>query len=205
MIGLTPVLALLVSASVAVPALEGYLRAAAEGRSGIVTGQAVGGPASPGGPDRSLGRLAVTLVPASPAVLDRLREVRERARDDLATYRRSAEAFAGVRRWYEQQLSEAGAGHLVRSTSTGQDGRFELRDVPAGAWLLLAEHAVRVDRTPRSGRAPGRAFRPQPRLVAYHAVTVWVREIAVEPGQMTAVQLTERNAWMTGIAEERRP
>ncbi len=204
MIGLTPVLGLLVAASVVVPSLDGYLRAAAEGRSGTVTGQAVGGPASPDGPDRPLGRLAVTLVPASPALLDRLREVRERARDDLAAYRRSAEAFAGVRRWYEQQLSEAGAGHLVRSTSTGEDGRFELQDVPAGAWLLLAEHAVRV-RTPGSGNRPGRAFRPQPRLVAYHAVTVWVREVVVEPGQTTTVELTERNAWMTGIAEERQP
>jgi hypothetical protein len=34
-------------------------------------------------------------------------------------------------------------------------------------------------------------------------VTFWLRELTIAPGQSTDVELTDRNAWMTGIAEER--
>jgi hypothetical protein len=83
---------------------------------------------------------------------------------------------------------------------------FVLEGVPAGAWVLMAQRAVFV---PKAGSLPSRrdreAFGARPQLTGYYAVTIWLRSLSVRRGESESVELTDRNAWMRAIAEERRP
>jgi hypothetical protein len=40
-------------------------------------------------------------------------------------------------------------------------------------------------------------------MIGYDAVTVWVRELRVAAGRGEPIELTDRNAWFTGVVEER--
>ncbi|HXF96575.1 MAG TPA: hypothetical protein VNI61_10805, partial [Gemmatimonadales bacterium] len=99
-----------------------------------------------------------------------------------------------------------GGSDLLRRAVSGPDGTFLVPEVPAGPWLLLGERRVWVDKPgPGLSRRERQIFRDRPRLLGYHAVTFWVREVPVLPGDRVSVELTDRNAWMTGIAEKRGP
>jgi hypothetical protein len=181
-------------------------RAAASGAPAPVAGRAYEEPRRRGAPEVPLANVAITLLPRSSAFLARLEEIRRHARDDARAYRASARALRSARRELERALSDAGAGDLVRFTTSGPDGAFDLGAVPAGAWVLIAERAVFVDKPGvQVKRRQPDPFLPTPRFKGYHVVTVWVRELPLTAGQGVFVELNDRNGWMTAIEEEREP
>jgi len=183
---------------------EPYREAASAGALGAVAGQALAEPARRGVSPQPVTDVAVTLVPRSESFLADLERIRSRARGDMSAYRTSARDVTEARRVYERALWEAGAAELVRSTAVDPEGRFLIEDLPAGAWLLIAQRAVFVPKQPGAlSKRDRELFERRPQLTGYYAVTFWLREVTIAPGQSTDVELTDRNAWMTGIAEER--
>ncbi|MGH7313451.1 MAG: hypothetical protein ACREJV_09780, partial [Candidatus Rokuibacteriota bacterium] len=180
--------------------------AAAAGAVGTVAGRAVADPKRPGEPPASLADVSVTLVPRSSALLVELERIRTQARREPDAFRSSARAVARARQDFERALAHAGTADLVRFTAVEPDGAFVLDQVPAGPWLLIAQRAVFVPKpgAPPSRRA-GESFRPRSHLTGYYAVTIWLRALSVRSGESQSVELTDRNAWMRAIAEERAP
>jgi len=201
-------LLLLAGGSAPIPALdvptEAYREAAAAGAVGTVAGRAVADPQRPGEPPASLADVSVTLVPRSSALLVELDRIRTQARREPDAFRSSARAVARARQDFERALAQAGTADLVRFTTVEPDGAFVLERVPAGAWVLIAQRAVFVS---KPGAPPSRrereSFGPRPHLTGYYAVTIWLRTLSVRPGESESVELTDRNAWMRAIAEER--
>jgi hypothetical protein len=183
---------------------EPYRQAATTGALGVVSGQAIADSLRPGGSPQPVTEVAVTLVPRSEVLLAELERIRGRSRSEMSAYRTSARAVTDARRGYERALWDSGAVELIRATTTDPEGRFSVEGLPAGAWLLLAQRAVFVPKGsgPMSKR-DRELFDRRPQLTGYYAVTFWLREITIKAGQATDVELTDRNAWMTGIAEER--
>jgi hypothetical protein len=163
-------------------------------------------PARPGQPPASLTDVSVTLVPRSPTLLAELDRIRERSRREPDALRTSARAVAQARRDFERALWQAGAADLVRFTAVEPDGTFALERIPAGAWVLMAQRAVFV---PKPGSSPSKRdrdiFEPRSPMTGYYAVTIWLRSLSVRAGESESVELTDRSAWMTAIAEERTP
>ncbi len=118
---------------------------------------------------------------------------------------------------YEQGLWEAGYPDAAVRTSTDADGAFRA-EVPAGAWLLVAQRSVFVSTAPpRASAAPTaqaldplarymtsayQHFLPTARLTGFDAVTVWLREVEVDAGGTIALELHDRGIWLSGVAEE---
>ena len=204
-------LALLVVATVASGAaldvsLDAYRTAAADGATGTVAGRAVDEADRRSVPDEPRAGIGVTLIPRSRALLEELAEIKRRVRSQPTTYPTSARAVVEARRTYERALAAAGAGDLVRYVPGSADGTFQLEQVPAGEWLLLVEHAVFVNKPgPVQGRQEWATFRKQSQFLGYYTVTFWLAEMRVSRGQTATIELTERNAWMTGIEEKRTP
>lgn len=186
--------------------IQAYRAAAEAGAVGTVAGRAVADPKRAGEPPAGLDDVSVTLVPRSEALLVELERIRGQARRDADAYRSSARDVARARQGFERALARAGDADLVRFTAVEPDGAFVLGQVPAGAWLLVAQRAVFV---PIAGDPPSRrereSFQPRSRLTGYLAVTIWLRELTVRSGESETVELTDRNAWMRAIAEERAP
>jgi hypothetical protein len=185
---------------------EEYREAAETGAVGTIAGRALADPKRPGEKPASLPDVSVTLVPRSGAFLVELDRIREQARRDPEAFRSSARAVAQARHDLERALWQAGAAELVRSTPVEPDGAFVLERVPAGAWLLMAQRAVFV---PKASATPPKrdrdAFGPRAPMTGYYAVTIWLRPLSVRRGESASVELTDRNAWMRAIAEERDP
>lgn len=183
-----------------------YARAARQGETGRVTGRGYREGRRPEAPEEPLAGVTVALVPRSERLFDELNRLRRDLRQDPRRYPSSAKAVVAARRDYEQALARAGGGDLVLRATSGPDGGFDFPAVPAGPWLLLAERREWVEKAgPALSRRERQVFREQPRLLGYDAVTFWVREVSVPPGGRVSVELNDRNAWMTGIAEKRTP
>jgi hypothetical protein len=183
---------------------EPYREAMRAGAVGSLTGGAMMESRRPGAPREPITPLGVTLLPRSEALLEQLSEIRRRARDDPQFYRTSARAVVEARRTLERSLTDAGGADLFHYLEGGPDGTFELDRLPAGAWILLAQHAVYIAKpSPGLKKRDKEVFQRQPRMTGYYAVTIWVQELAVTPGGVARVELTDRNAWMTAIEEER--
>jgi hypothetical protein len=204
---LTLALAALASVAAA-PALdvqpEAYRQAAAAGAVGGVSGRTVGETGRRAAPEQPLEDVSVTVLPWSEALLARLSQIKSEARRNMQAYRESARRIAEARRQLERALTEAGAGDLVRYTAVTPDGAFEVVRLPAGRWLLLAQRAqfVRKEMSlPRGHEAT--TYRRQPRMKGYYAVTLWVQELTIAAGQSQTLELSDRNAWLTAIAEDR--
>jgi hypothetical protein len=187
-------------------ATEAYRQAAAAGALGTVSGRAVGDPERPGEVPPSLADVSVTLVPHSSALLAELDRIRTQARQEAEAFRSSARAVVRARQDLERALAEAGTADLVRFTAVEPDGAFVLDGIPAGAWVLIAQRAVFV---PKPGAGPSRrdrqSFGTRSLMTGYYAVTIWLRTLSVRPGESESVELSDRNAWMRAIAEERGP
>jgi hypothetical protein len=183
---------------------EPYRRAAGAGALGVVAGRAITEDVRRGAPPQPMTDVGVTVVPRSEAFAAELEQIRNRARREMSAYRTSARAVTEARRGYERALWQAGVAELVRFTAVDPEGRFLLEGLPAGAWLLIAQRAVFV---PKQAAAPSKRdrelFERQPRLTGYYAVTFWLQPLTIAPGQTATIELTDRNAWMTGITEER--
>lgn len=180
-----------------------YQAAGAGGRVGVVAGRAVEEAPRRGTPDLPMSGFSVTLVPRSAEFLARLRAIADQGRTEPAAYSRTATALVDARRDYERALAKEGAAELVMYGPVSADGSFEVRDVPAGEWLLVALRPVFVAR-PSPDRKPKdkEMFAPGARISGYYAVAVWVRELSVLAGEETFVALTDRNTMMTAIEEK---
>lgn len=169
--------------------------------AGDVAGRAVTDGRRPADAPVPVEGLVVELVPDSDALVARLEEIRRRARSDPRSYRTSAEAIAEALR---SRLRDGASEDGGRSATTDDDGAFKIERVPRGAWLLIARRTVFVPRkTEPITRRERETYQPTPRLAGQRTVTVWLRRITVEAGRTTEVELTDRNAWMTALDEER--
>ena len=200
-------LALLVSVSAAAAldvTVAPYVEAQRAGAVGAVTGRASEERRRPQEPDRPLTGTSILLVPRSAELLETLGGIRARSRASAAAFTEAAPAILRAKNAFEQQLWEAGAADLARATVGDADGRFQLADVPAGAWVLVATRAVR-HQVPRQkvGRREHGAFVLGARVTSFQAVTVWLRELNVTRAETVAVELTDRNAWFNGVVEEK--
>jgi hypothetical protein len=181
-----------------------YREALRSGVVGGVTGRAYAERPTPRAADQPLTGTAVTLLPRSPRLLARLEQIRQGARGSADTFRVSATEIRKAREVYERELWEMGGVDLVRQTTVGADGAFVFPGVPAGAWLLIATGATRVDTRSVGGSSKDRAtFKVGPRLRGYEAVTIWLRELSIEGGRSASVELTDRNGWFSGVVEDR--
>lgn len=181
-------------------------RGAASGALGAVTGRAYRTGARSAVADAPLAGTVVTLLPRSESFRARLEEIRRGARDSVRAYHDAPAAVRRAREAYERGLWAEGALDLVRSTDVAADGAFAIRDLPPGPWVLIAARSVSVSKASR--RPPKRdaeTFTLPPPVISLATVHVWLMDVQVTGGRAEAVELTDRNAWLTGVVEERAP
>lgn len=183
-----------------------YVEAQRAGAVGAVTGRASEERRRPQEPDRPLTDTSILLVPRSAALLETLDGIRARSRASSASFTEAAPAILRAKNAFEMALWEAGVADLARATVGDADGRFQLADVPAGAWVLFATRSIRYE-VPRhkTARRDQSVFALGPHVTSFQAVTVWVRELNVTRAETIAVELTDRNAWFNGVVEEKAP
>jgi hypothetical protein len=146
----------------------------------------------------------VTLLPRSEALLARLERLKAQARESSTAFTAAAPAMRKAKEVYERELLHAGAPDLTPMVLVEPDGGFRIDDVPAGAWVLLAWYSTPVNvSTPKDKIRERNVYQPQPGLRGFQSVTVWLREVSVTGGATATVELTDRNGWFRGVAEER--
>jgi len=185
---------------------DSYRAAAASGSIGIVTGRVYEERKRPETPDQPLAGAAVIVLPKSAEVLRKLEEIKRTARNSADDYRAAGPSILAVRRAYEKELWDSGAVDLVKATTVAADGRFVVADLPAGDWLLIATHTVKIDKHAATSTTKKRGvYAPGTRLTGYQRVTVGLREITVSNGRSENLELSDRAAWFSGVVEERLP
>jgi len=183
-----------------------YRAAAASGSFGTVAGRVYEERQRPEAPDHPLAGVAVIIVPKSDDVLRKLEEIKRVARNSADDYRAAGPSILAVRRAYEKELWDSGAVDLVKATTVDAEGRFIVADLPAGNWLLIATHSVKIDKHAAAGPAKQRGvYTPRTQLTGFQRVTVWLREVTVANGRSESLELTDRGAWFSGVVEERAP
>ena len=184
--------------------IESYHEARRSGALGVVAGRVAAEPRTLGAPPQPFTGTTVRLLPRSEALLQKLEGFRGASRDSSRAFAAAAPAMRQAYEAYERHLLEAGAPDLTPVVLVDQDGRFRIEDVPAGSWMLIAWRGVPVDVSAPALKDKQRdRYRPQTRLHGYQAVTVWLRELTVAAGATATVDLTDRNGWFRGVAEER--
>ena len=202
--GLVALLASATSASALDVTVAPYVEAQRAGTLGAVAGRVSEEKRQPHEVDRPLAGTSILLVPRSADLLATLDGIRARSRASAAAFIEAAPAILRARNAFERALWEAGAAELARTTAGDADGRFQITDVPAGAWVLVATRTVR-HAVPRQklGRREQGAFALGARVTSFQAVSVWVRELDVTHAETVAVELTDRNVWFNGVVEEK--
>jgi len=183
-----------------------YRAAASSGAFGAVAGRIYEERKRPETPDRPLAGAAVTVLPKSVEILRKLEEIKRVARNSEDEYRAAGPAILAVRRAYEKELWDSGAVDLVKATTVDAEGRFVVSDLPAGDWLVIATHNVKIDKHV-SGAPPKQrgVYTPRTVLTGYQQMTVWLREVTVANGRSENLELSDRGAWFSGVVEERAP
>lgn len=183
---------------------DSYRAAAAAGAIGGVSGRIYEERKRPQTPDQPLAGTAVIVLPKSADVLRKLEEIKRTARNSVDNYRAAGSSIVALRKAYEQELWDSGAVDLVKMTTVDADGRFTVSELPAGEWLLIATHTVKIDKHAATGPAKQRGvYSPKSPLTGYQRVTVWLRELTVASGRSETMELTDRSAWFSGVVEER--
>ena len=185
---------------------DSYRAAAASGAIGGVTGRVYEESKRPKAPDQPLTGAAVIVLPKSADIVRKLEDIKRAARNSADDYRAAGPSIMALRRAYEKEIWDSGAVDLIKSTTADADGHFTLTDLPAGEWLLIATHTVKIDKHATVGPPKQRGvYAPKTHLTGYQRVTVWLREVTVENGRSENVDLTDRGAWFSGVVEERAP
>jgi hypothetical protein len=193
------------------PPIERYRDAVALQQLGSIRGRAFQERRRPSGADVPMAGTAIVVLPRSEAWLFRLEAIKHGARDSMNAYREAAVLVRQAREAYEQRLLEAGAGDLSHGSTADGDGAFTLEGLPAGPWVLLASRTTYVSKSTERPLPPGVAppppgrFQAPDKLAGYHVVTYWLREVSIVAGAVETVELTDRNAWLTGVDENLRP
>ena len=203
-------MALAGAASAPIPATatntDAYRAAAASGATGGVTGRIYEESTRPKTPDQPLNGATVVVLPKSADIVQKLEEIKRTARNSADDYRAAGPSIIALRRAYEKELWDSGAVDLVKSTTADADGHFTVADLPAGDWLLIATHSVKIDKHAAAGPPKQRGvYAPKTHLTGYQRVTIWLREVTVENGRSENVDLTDRGAWFSAVVEERAP
>ena len=182
-----------------------YRQAAQASEVGVVTGHVYEESRKPGGPVKPLTGAAVALLPRSEALLTSLGRFKEDARGSSKAFTAAAPAMRRAQEALERELVQAGAPDLAPRAGVGTDGAFRITDVPAGAWLVLVWHGTtqEVSAPKSSGREPN-IYQLPPRTTGFQAVTIWLREVTVAPGQTVSLELNDRNEWFRGVIEDKR-
>jgi len=185
---------------------DSYRAAAASGATGGVTGRIYEESTRPQTPDQPLTGTAVIVLPKSADIVRKLEDIKRAARNSADDYRAAGPSIMALRRAYEKEIWDSGAVDLIKSTTADADGHFTLTDLPAGEWLLIATHTVKIDKHATVGPPKQRGvYAPKTHLTGYQRVTVWLREVTVENGRSESIDLTDRGAWFSGVVEERAP
>lgn len=197
--------------------IDRYRGATGLDKLGTVRGRAFAERRTPSGSDSPLGGTVVTLAPRSDAWLSRLDTIKRSSRESVEAFRGAVPAVRRSWEAYEKALWEAGAGDLTQTVTVDGEGLFLFDKVPAGPWVLFASRSGYVNKTPQPRAAPGlpggtprpppppSPFLPIDRLAGYYSITYWMREVVVAPGVVEAIELTDRNIWLTGVVESRQP
>jgi hypothetical protein len=181
-----------------------YLRSLSAREVGVVEGRVYEHRRQPQAPDIALPGASVVLVPRSEALGRALEDLKRHSRDSATAYRNAVSGMRRAKEAYERELSMAGAGDLVRPLSVDAEGAFRAADVPAGEWLVMASHAEFVSTSTARATAKERdRYRTSPRVTGHETVRLWMFPVVVAPGERTALELTDRNVWFSGIAENR--
>jgi len=181
-----------------------YLQSLAAGEVGVVEGRVYQHRPQPQAPDLPLAGASVVLVPRSGALERALEDFKRHSRDSGVGYREAVSRMRRAKERYERELSQAGAGNLVRPLLVDAEGAFRAVDVPAGDWLLIASHAHFMPASGTRATAKERdQFQTSPRVTGYEAVRLWMRPVTVTPGGGESIELTDRNVWFSGVAENR--
>ena len=170
--------------------------------AGEVGGTAFGPGVSPTGPPVPLTGLTLVLLPRSDSLLEELERLRLQSRESLTAYRST---IPEMRRRVEAAvagLRAAGQAAAIHGSTVDAAGRFTLPEVSAGPCILIGYRSVHVDRGAHDTAKESGTFLPQPRLVGYERVSMWLQAFAVEPGRPAAVELTDRNVWFEGVEEK---
>ena len=185
---------------------EPYRAAAASGAIGGVAGRIYEERKRPQGPDHPLAGAAVIVLPKSADVLRKLEEIKRMARNSTDDYRAAGPSILAVRRAYEKELWDSGAVDLVKATTVDPEGRFVVADLPAGDWIVIATHSVKIDKHAATGPTKQRGvYSQKTHLTGFQQVTVWLREVTVSTGRSENLDLTDRGVWFSGVVEERAP
>jgi len=200
-----------------VSALDELRQRILRGVTGTVDGRVYIERARPNAPDDPLVGVGVLFVPRSDDLLERLESAKRQARESMRGFRDAAPTVRATLEDHELQLWQAGYPDTAVRASTDATGAFRA-DLPAGAWLLVAERSVFVPLHSTKPDPPRTAFSldplarystnayqhflPNARLAGYDAVTVWLRELSVEAGQRVALELHDRGVWLSGVIEE---
>jgi len=155
----------------------------------------------PNTPDEPATGAVVTLLPYSEGVRARLESLKQGARDSADRYVAAAAQMKKLRESYETALWEHAAADLVLTTAVAPDGSFRFDDVPAGRWILYATTA-RFNRRDGKTRAADRRFPQDQRFEGFYDVNVWLQDLSTGRTAPGRVELTDRNVWFSGVAEE---
>ena len=197
--------------------LEDLRQRILRGDTGTVEGRVYIERRKPDAPDEPLAGLGVLLVPRSVDLLDQLESLKRASRDSVQGFRDAAPGVRDLVEEYETDLWRAGYPDATPRGATDATGAFRL-DVPAGAWILVVHRSVFVKMHSTRTEAPPSAlaldplarystsqfqhFQPAARMTGFDAVSVWLREVDVEPGRTVALELHDRGVWLSGVIEE---
>ena len=158
--------------------------------------------ARPKVPETPLTQTTILLLPRSKALLTRFADIKAGARDSLAKYRSAVDALRRTQDELVKALGDAAAEDLVRRVDVSASGTARFETIPPGDWMLVAWHSEFID-TPgaKTSRRERRMYTLGQPLEGYRAVRIWLRELVVVPGGQEAVELTDRNVWLSGVEE----
>jgi len=179
-----------------------YLKARDERAVGEVAGRAYGDPPRPSLADVPRVGVSVLLFPYSVAFESELDGIKEHLRDSLNSYMTAAADVTSARIGYEESLTFAGGGELIRGEVSDAKGLVKLVGVPAGEWLLLAWlEDPHPSRPAMMKSKETKGFKDIPVSAGYTLITFWWTRVQVRAGETTSVEFNDRNAWMTAVRE----
>jgi hypothetical protein len=184
---------------------------------GIVEGRAYLERSKPSAPDEPLAGVSLLFLPRADELLAALEETKREARESMRGFRDAAPTVRHALEEHEMRLWRAGYPEAAVRVGADADGKFRV-DLPAGAWLLVAQRSVFVPvQTARDAPAPPATaidalarystnayqhFLPTTRLTGFDAVSIWLRELTLAQGETLSVELHDRGVWLSGVIEE---
>jgi len=143
------------------------------------------------------------LLPYSADLRATLDAIKLHLRDSLKNYMEATAEVTRARAAYERELLAGGGGELIRGEVSDARGQFRLAEVPAGEWLLLGWRTqAHPGKAAKLRKDDASTFRDIPVSTGYSTVSYWLMRLAVRPGEAAAVDLNDRNVWLTGIRDD---